>query len=521
MRSSWFGSFPSSRRGSLSLLALAAVLLVGCSAPSGPGGTVTPAGFAPQSWGGEAGDGTFVVEALPDGGLVLSSGLGLMGGVVDLPRGVGDVSFDPSLGTYVLAHLDADGAWEWVVQGERAPFERVARFGDGSFLVAGQLDESTGTLRAGGATTEIGDAEDERIGMFAAGITAEGAVAWTKSWPLSMSPFGAHVGDAFALADGSVLLAGSASDPVTFDTVDGPVTLDPEGKVNMTFVARMKSDGSIAWATKVGGDAFEDAPFGFRRGVSFAARDAGGVYAIVRQGIGAAGYETKLATLSDDGDWSNVIDLVEQGFIEGTPEQLVATSAGLRVAVEFATSVNLPCPAAEGVLENVEEDGSKTGIAVAALRPDGACTWQTYVTADTGIALSDAVARPDGSVLVSGIFSGDATFHDANGTTTVTDPGEGDVELFLRGHTFTAELSPEGAWNWVTTTSADALTEGPELALGPVGHVAVLGTYAAGDLTLETDTGSVTLKRLAAEGDDDSSDAFLAWLEPNGTWNLE
>jgi len=290
----------------------------------------------------------------------------------------------------------------------------------------------------------------------------------------------------------------------------------------MTFVARVTSDGSIAWATKVGGDAFEDAPFGFRRGVSFAARDAGGVYAIVRQGTGAGGYRTKLATLSVDGDWSNVIDLVEQGFIYGGGDQLLATSAGLRVAVDFATSVNLPCPAAEGIVEAVE-DGNMTGIAVAALTPDGACTWQTYVTAGAGAgaALSDAVARPDGSVLVSGIFSGDATFHDATGTTTVTDPGEGDVELYLRGHTFIAELSPEGAWNWVTTTSGDALTEGPELALGPEGHVAALDNYAAGDLTLETETGSVTLERLAAEGDDESADAFLAWLEPDGSWKLE
>ena len=520
MRSSWFGSFPSSRRGSLPLLALAAVILVGCSAPSGPGGTVTPAGFAPQSWGGPGGDGTFVVEALPDGGLVLSAGLNLMGDEVDLPRGVGDVTFDPSLGTYVLARLDADGAWEWFVQGQRAPFERVAQFGDGSFLVAGLMNQSTGTLRAGGATTELGDAEDERIGMFAAGITAEGAVAWTKSWPLSMSPFGAHVGDAFALADGSVLLAGSASDPVTFDTEDGPVTLDPEGTVNMTFVARVTSDGSIAWATKVGGDAFEDAPFGFRRGLSFAARDAGGVYAIVREGTGAGGYRTKLATLSDDGDWSKVIDLVEQGFIDGTPEQLVATSAGLRVAVDFATSVNLPCPAPEGVVEAVE-DGNMTGIAVAAITPEGACTWQTYVTASTGVALSDAVARPDGSVLVAGAFSRDATFRDATGTKDVTDPSGDEANWDMGGSAFIAEVSAEGTWTWMTTTSGDALTEYPALALGPGGHVAVLGTYAAGDLTLETETGSVTLKRLAAEGDDESADAFLAWLEPDGSWKLE
>ena len=135
----------------------------------------------------------------------------------------------------------------------------------------------------------------------------------------------------------------------------------------------------------------------------------------------------------------------------------------------------------------------------AKMNADGTWAWATGAggtSYDIGYGVS---ALPDGSSIVTGYFSGTATF----GTTTLTSSDWNSAGVF------TAKLNADGTWAWATQAGGTGFGEGYGVSALPDGSSIVTGVFGGGG----TATFGSTI--LSSDG---TNAVFTAKMNADGTW---
>ena len=138
--------------------------------------------------------------------------------------------------------------------------------------------------------------------------------------------------------------------------------------------------------------------------------------------------------------------------------------------------------------------GVTRDVFVARVDPDGNWAWATRAGGSGDDRAFGVSALADGSVFVTGVYQRTATF----GSSTLTSPGNSDA--------FVARVDPDGNWLWATGTGGTGTRHGLGVSALADGSAIVTGFFQ-GSATF----GSTTL-------DSDDFDAFVARVNPNGTW---
>ena len=289
----------------------------------------------------------------------------------------------------------------------------VSTLSDGSSIVTGRF---SGTATFGSTTLTSAGSSD----VFVAKIDASGTYLWaTRAGGTSF-----NTGYAIStLSDGSAIVTGEFSGTAIF----GSTTLTSAGS-NDVFVAKIDASGAYVWATQAGGTSSD---------------------------IGYA-----VSTLSDG-------SAIVTGYFDGTATfgSTTLTSAG------------------------------STDVFVAKIDASGTYLWATQAggtSGDYGYAIS---TLSDGSSIVTGRFSGTATF----GSTTLTSAGSYDV--------FVAKIDASGTYVWATKAGSTSFNTGYAISTLSDGSAIVTGEFS-GTATF----GSTTLTSAG------SIDAFVAKIDASGTY---
>ncbi len=474
------GAPRSTRVGRRSLVALAgligAFVLVG-----GLGGVSTSVAAAADpsyAWatqGGGTGNGALDVSALADGSSIITgyfSGTSTFGATTLISAGLDDV---------FTAKLNADGSYAWATQGGGTGTDAaygVSALPDGSSIITGYFDGAA----TFGSTPLISDAGSRDT--FTAKLNADGSYAWATRG----GGAGVDIANAVsALADGSSIITGSfgacpssgSPDPCGTATF-GDTTLTSAAPVDI-FTAKLNADGTYAWATKGG----IGIPTTYGSGGGYAVSALADGSSIITGGFsGSATFggtpplehlsvHAFTAKLNADGTYAWVID--SQGPAPLGQEVAMAVSA-LADGSSIITGLFLGTTATFGstTLTNTNTNGSSDTF-TAKVNADGTYAWATKAGGSGSDYARGVSALPDGSSIITGIFSDTATF----GATTLTSAGGYDA--------FTAKVNADGTYAWAIrgggsgsdyASGVSALSDGSSIITGWFSGTATFGTTA-------------------------------------------
>jgi len=353
--------------------------------------------------GGSGNDRGMGVSSLADGSAIVT---GSFGGTATF----GATTFTSAGDLDVFAaKVQADGTWAWATRAGGTGVDGslgISSRADGSSIVTGAF---AGTATFGTAATLVGAGVND---LFVAKVQADGTWAWATQ-------AGGGVGDVTdglgvsSLADGSAIVTGSFEETAAF----GATTLTTGGGRDV-FVAKVRADGTWAWATQAGGTGSD---FANGYGVS-ALADGSAVVAGNFDGtatFGAAtvtsagGADVFTARVNADGTWAWA---TRAGGDAGTDE-----SRGVSALADGSAIVTGSFRETATFGATTLTSGGDWGVFVAKVQADGTWAWATRA----GGAGSDAAfgfgvsALADGAAVVAGFFQGTATF----GATTLTSPG--------------------------------------------------------------------------------------------------
>jgi uncharacterized delta-60 repeat protein len=409
------------------------------------------------------------VAALPDGSVVIT---GFYAGTATF--GVGDPTtttltstgatfgFDIFLARYTpvnyrILEIQPEGlAFAQQAGGETNNIEigrGVATLPDGSTIATGFFS-GTATFGPGAGNTLTAASDD----IFVARYQPDGTLAWVTQAGGENSDVGFG---AATFLDGSVVVSGLFRGTATFGAGEANQTVlttaqgtSSDPALPDIFVARYQPDGTLAWARRAGGT--DPALFG---DVSFA-----------------------VAALSDD---STVIT----GQFRGT--------------VSFETGGCCPTSA---VLPNA---AGESDIFVARYNSVGALLWVTRA-GGTGIDVGTSVtAFPDGSIVVTGRFSGTATFSGIGASVSVSLTAAGDSDMFV------ARYNLDGTLAWVRQAGGTGFDEGFGVAAFANDGLVVSGVFTG---TAVFGPGEINQSTLVAQGTENlfiaryNADGTLAWV---------
>jgi len=345
---------------------------------------------------------------------------------------------------------------------------------DGSSIVTGVFSDSA----TFGSTTLTSTGSND---VFTAKMNADGTWAWATKAGGTGYDIGYGIS---ALPDGSSIVTGFFSGDATF----GSTTLTSAGNSDV-FTAKMNADGTWAWATQAGGRGGD-----YGRGVS-ALPDGSSIVTGYISGDATFGSTTLTsagsrdvftAKMNADGTWAWATQAGGSGYDE---------ARGISALPDGSSVVT-------GYFQGDATFGSTTltsagsnDVFTAKMNADGTWAWATQAGGtggDVGLGIS---ALPDGSSIVTGYFSGDATF----GSTTLTSAGSYDV--------FTAKMNADGTWAWATQAGGTGGDVGYGVSALPDGSSIVTGNF--------NDTATFGSTTLISGGSDD---VFTAKMNADGTW---
>ena len=254
------------------------------------------------------------------------------------------------------------------------------------------------------------------------------------------------------------------------------------------FVAKLNADGTFAWATKAGSS-------GDDRGNSVSAL-ADGSSIITGSFLGlatfgsttlnnAGGEDVFVAKLNADGTFAWATRAGGTGYDYGNSVSVLADGSSIITGYYqySATFGSTTLTNAGGV-----------DLLVAKLNADGTWAWASRAggtSSDYGKSVS---VLADGSSIITGYFSGSATF----GSTTLS---AGSTEAFV------AKLNADGTWAWATKVSGTTYDLGASLSTFTDGSSIITG-YFLGSATF----GSTSLTSAG------EFDVFVAKLNADGTF---
>ena len=410
----------------------------------------------------------------------------------------------------------------------------LAALPDGGTIVVGRF---TGTAAFGPTTvTSAGDMD-----AFVARLNADGSWAWVTRAGGSGADEGLQV---VALADGSAILTGTFHGTAAF----GGTTLTADGIFADVFVAKVTAQGAFAWATRGGGDDY-DQPTGlaaladdsvvlvgsFRGTATFGGTtlasagmadmfvcrvDAAGSFAWAARAGGAAFDLARGVAALPDGAVLVAGEFRETATLGGT----TLTSRGDRDLL--VARVN-----ADGSFGHVGQLGGEhddadvrisvvpdgSGAAILAANSTGSVTvggttfaaggsWLARIAvagavdwaAGLGATPAGLAAAADGSVVATGSFSGSVDF----GATRLVSEGPSDV--------FVAKVSADGGIAWATRAGGVSFDAGGGIALRSDGSAVIAGSVGSYSYDRTASFGGRILS-IAGE-----SDVFVARVLPDG-----
>ncbi len=288
-----------------------------------------------------------------------------------------------------------------------------------------------------------------------------------------------------ALPDGSSIITGHFDGNATF----GTTTLTSAGSIN-TFTAKVKANGTYAWATQSGGTGIA-----FALGVSALAN---GSSIITGSFDGTATFGTTTLTSVGSDDTFTAKVKANGTYAWATRGGGTGTDVALGVSARANGSSIIT-----GVFSGTATFGTTTLTSVgsddtftAKVKANGTYAWATR-GGGTGTDVATGVsALANGSSIITGYFSGTATF----GSRTLTSSaGSAD--------TFTAKVNANGTYAWATKgggTGIDSARGVSALANG--------SSIITGDFSGTATFGATTLTSAG------SDDTFTAKVKANGTY---
>ena len=339
-----------------------------------------------------------------------------------------------------LAKYMADGSLQWARQAGGDGDDRglaLQALEDGTTLVAGRFagDATFGGGFLGEVTlTSLGEGD-----LFLARYQSNGTLDWVQQAGNLAGKPTPH--DVKALESGAILVAGTFTGDVTFGGgLPNEITLT-SGGLRDGFVAYYEADGSFGWARSFGGStenlalgvsAFADGSFVV--GGSFAGTNVFG-----------AG-EPNETTLIADGDVDAYLARFDaQGFLTWAVraggiaadlgQQVCALADGsVLLGGSFADTAvfGLGEPAETSLVSNGETDAF-----LARYADDGSLLWVDQAGGVGADEALDATGLPDGSAVIAGFFSSNATFG-------LGDPNATSLNATDAQDCFLARFNPDG-----------------------------------------------------------------------------
>ena len=347
----------------------------------------------------------------------------------------------------------------------------ISVLADGSSIVTGMF-EGTATF----GSTPLTSAGNQDV--FVAKLDADGEYQWAKRAGGTSDNQGYGVS---VLADGSSIVTGVFQGTATF----GNTTLTSAGRVDV-FVAKLDASGTYEWANRAGGTSSD-----FGHDVSVL---ADGSFIVTGNFESAAVFGN--TTLTSAG---RVDVFVAKLDASGTYEW--ATSAG-GTDHDYGDSISVFANGSSivaGYFKDTATFGSTTltsagrdDVFVAKLDASGTYEWATPAGGTGGDVGYSVSVLPDGSSIVTGYFSSNATF----GSTTLTSEGGWDV--------FVAKLDANGSFDGV------AIPGNPDLIINTQADTTFGGTVS-NLATLTTDAGGSTLATadITTTGNQTYNDEFM------------
>lgn len=374
------------------------------------------------------------------------------------------------------------------------------------------------TVVDGGDAADAADADDagEQDGVAdestdGGPLPADGELVWVRQAGGTVLTWGINLD---VLADHTALVTGIIAENAVFGRGEtNETTLSSAGGYD-AFVARYRPDGSLDWARRAGGS-------GIDLGVRLVARPDGS--ALVMGGfqgsavfgsttLEAAGeLDLFLARYDPDGVLAGVLHVASTSIQLRPPLVPGGAAMGLGGAADDTSLIggffNQTITFAPGKPEaaSLTASGGRDAF-LARLDPDGIPVWQVRAGGDGETFVQDLAAGDDGCCVVTGGFSGQATFGPGEpGETTLTSAGDFDI--------FVARYLADGRLDWVRRAGSNAshwewgtavalLPDAGPVVTGDFAGTAVFGAGEAGETTL-TATGDhdMFVARFSATGE--------------------
>ncbi len=325
------------------------------------------------------------------------------------------------------------------------------------------------------------------LGVVSTSVAA--AAVPTYAWATQGGGLGSdYARGVSALADGSSIITGSFRGTAIF----GATTFTSNAGSRDTFTAKVKADGTYAWATKGGGKNMDVA-----RSVS-ALPDGSSIITGRFSGIATFGTTAPLTSAGGDDSFTSKLN-ADGSYVWATKGGGLGTdyASGVSALPDGSSIItgHFSGTAIFGSTILTSTAGSDDSF-TAKLNADGTYAWATQ-----GGGLGSDYARgvsalADGSSIITGIFNDIAIF----GSTTLTSAGSYD--------SFTAKVNADGTYAWATrgggpdydyASGVSALPDGSSIITGYFDGIATFGTT-----TLTSSYGS--------------ADMFTAKLNADGTY---
>ena len=350
----------------------------------------------------------------------------------------------------------------------------ISTLSDGSAIVTGSFQSGTATF---GSTTltSAGGAD-----VFVAKIDASGTYVWATQAGGTSTDRGYAIS---TLSDGSAIVTGYFQGTATF----GSTTLTSSAGTYDVFVAKIDASGAYVWATQAGGTVAD-----YGKAISTLS-DGSAIVTGNFQGTATFGSTTLTSAGSDD---------VFVAKIDASGTYVWATQAG-STSEDKGNAISTLSDGSSiviGYFVGTATFGSTTltsagnaDVFVAKIDASGAYLWATQASgtsSDIGYAIS---TLSDGSAIVTGYFSGTATF----GSTTLTSAGIKDV--------FVAKIDASGTYVWAAKAGGTSNDYGYAISTLSDGSAIVtgwfFGTAAFGSTTLTSaGDGDVFVAKIDASG---------------------
>lgn len=386
-----------------------------------------------------------------------------------------------------VARYSYDGKLQWAKRAGgtlRDEGQSVAAIEDGTLLVSGLF---TGSATFGpGEPGQVVLVSSGGWDAYAAKYNANGTLAWAKRAGGLQDDLGMDIG---VLPDGSPVWGGFYSTTATFGPGEpGQRIMVSQGGWD-AFIAGLTPTGELKWLESFGG-ASDERPY-FNSAIS--ANDgslivAGSFKGSATFGIGEQNETVLSATGSDDAFIAR-INLVNTRFVQVQPKGIgsVSSAGGTGSTTEARGATTLPDGSyvTAGHFTNtanfgamlLSSDGAED-IWIARYNPDDSVNWVRRA-GGTGSDVAYAIsAGPDGSLFVSGYFSGSATFGSGEatsvplgraGATTLVSSGDWDI--------FIAKINPDGYLGWAKRAGGTLKDIVYGIAINNQGSIFITGDF--------------------------------------------